>query len=166
MYDSNRYEAGCTNETLNYPIRSLVGANWITYNPSELGKLFYPSFLRCNVENTTANQYYYSSASSNVDTSLYSRNLHNLGKSHLLQQTMDASNKWCEQRMACFGRRTVHTASAAQNVGPTARFGYGKGPESAHIMWTNQLGWRNQWIRDFATRASKQHTTKVWPLNQ
>jgi hypothetical protein len=25
---------------------------------------------------------------------------------------------------------------AAQNVGPTERFGYGKGPESAHVMWT------------------------------
>ena len=27
-------------------------------------------------------------------------------------------------------------SGAAQNVGPTVKFGYGKGPETAHIMWT------------------------------
>ena len=30
-------------------------------------------------------------------------------------------------------------AGAAQNVGPTTRFSYGKGPESAHIMWSTQM---------------------------
>ena len=29
-------------------------------------------------------------------------------------------------------------SGAAQNVGPTTRFGFGTGPESAHIMWTRQ----------------------------
>jgi len=30
-------------------------------------------------------------------------------------------------------------AGAAQNVGPTTNFGYGTGPESAHIMWTTPM---------------------------
>jgi hypothetical protein len=30
-------------------------------------------------------------------------------------------------------------AGAAQNVGPTIDFGYGKGPESAHIMWATPM---------------------------
>jgi len=30
-------------------------------------------------------------------------------------------------------------AGAAQNVGPTTGFGYGLGPESAHIMWTRSM---------------------------
>jgi len=30
-------------------------------------------------------------------------------------------------------------AGAAQNVGPTTTFGYGKAPESAHIMWTRPM---------------------------
>ena len=31
------------------------------------------------------------------------------------------------------------TSSAAHNVGPTRGFGYGKGPESAHIMWATPM---------------------------
>ena len=30
-------------------------------------------------------------------------------------------------------------AGAAQNVGPTAGFGYGEGPESAHVMWATPM---------------------------
>ena len=64
----------------------------------------------------------------------YSRNQYSHSKRLLFQHSYwtrpinSANRNWC----ALAGN---WLAGAAQNVGPTTNFGYGPGPESAHIMW-------------------------------
>jgi hypothetical protein len=126
-----------TNETLDYPHSDPVGANWVTYSPLDVGNYSFQAFFPSTWKNTTTNQYYYSSAISNIGTFTAQQE-----PIQPWQETPLPTDYWTRPLYSAnrgwyiLAGDWLGTASGAQNVGPTSRFGYGKGPETAHIMWT------------------------------
>jgi hypothetical protein len=124
-----------TTENLTLTKTDPVGGGYLAYTPLVVGTYYVQAFFPETWKNTTANQAWYSSAVS-------------AKVAFTVQQ--EPIQPWQETPLPTqFWTRPINNANrdwdvlagnwltgAAQNVGPTTGFGYGTGPESAHILWT------------------------------
>ena len=124
-------------KTTNYPLGQSdpVGGGYVAYVPDTVGTYYVEAIFPETWKNTTANQSHYSSAVSNqVSFTVQQEPIQAwqeapLPTGYWTRPISDLNRGWYVLAGNWLG-------GAAQNVGPTTLFGYGPGPESAHIMWT------------------------------
>jgi hypothetical protein len=112
-----------------------VGGGYLSYTPTEVGTYTVIAIFPETWKNTTTNQIYYSAAVSPPATFTAQAepavgwSEAPLPTEYWTRPINDLNRNWYALAGDWLG-------GAAQNVGPTTNFGYGIGPESAHVMWT------------------------------
>jgi hypothetical protein len=138
-----------SNETLGPFTSDAVGGSWASYTPTQVGT--YTIVARFPGQTITG----YPTPSGAPSTSAYVNDTYAASTSDpvtiFVQQ--EPLQPWPEAPLPTqFWTRPINSANrnwyvlagnwlagAGQNVGPTTVFGYGLGPESAHVMWATPL---------------------------
>jgi hypothetical protein len=131
-------------EIVDTPYSDSAGSTWLAYVPTKVGEYKIQAIFPETWKNATANQYWYSSAVSEIlsftvqEEPLPPWNESPIPNDYWTRPIYGASRNW----YALAG----NWLSGAANVWPvggaggtTTLFGYSQGPESAHIMWTKPL---------------------------
>jgi hypothetical protein len=122
-------------ETLTIDRTDPVGGGYVEYTPNTVGTYYVQAFFPATWKNTTSTQRFYSAAESSVVAFTVQEEQIQPWPDAPLPDTFwtrpisDLNRNWYVLAGNWLG-------GAAQNVGPTTNFGYGIGPETAHVMWT------------------------------
>jgi hypothetical protein len=112
-----------------------IGGGFVSYTPTVAGTYYAQAFFPETWKNTTTTQAFYSAAASaKVEFTAQENPIlpwpeAPLPTGYWTRPISDLNRNWYVLAGNWLG-------GAAQNVGPTTQFGYGIGPESAHVMWT------------------------------
>jgi hypothetical protein len=112
-----------------------VGSGSVAYVPQTVGTYYAQAIFPETWKNTTANQAHYSSAvSPKVSFTVQQEPIQAFQEAPLptgywTRPINSMNREWWQVTGNWLG-------GAAQQDGPTTKFGFGPGPESAHIMWT------------------------------
>ena len=130
-----------SNETIALRRSDPVGSNWVLYTPSQVGTYYVQAFFPETWKNTTTTQSFYSAAVSNKaaftvqqeKVPLYWPDTP-LPNDYWTRPINSANHMWYQLAGSWLGGAYQQPVGAAG--GTTTNFVYGKGPESAHILWT------------------------------
>jgi hypothetical protein len=138
-------------ETLIIERTDPVGAGYVTYTPETVGTYYAQAIFPEVWKNTTTTQSHYSAAvSAKVEFTVQQEPIQAFQEAPLptgywTRPISDLNRDWWEVTGNWLG-------GAAQQNGPTTKFGFGPGPESAHVLWTKPL-WEGG-IMDYRTGAT------------
>jgi hypothetical protein len=129
-----------TSETFTIPWTDPVGGGFITYIPETIGTYYAQALFPANWKNTTADQRYYSGAESNIVTfTVQNEQIQKYPEAPLptdyWTRPINAINRdWYVLAGNWLGGAAQQPIGAAG--GTTTQLSLGRGPESAHVMWT------------------------------
>jgi hypothetical protein len=129
-----------TSETFTIPWTDPVGGGFITYIPETIGTYYAQALFPANWKNTTADQRYYSAAESNIVTfTVQNEQIQKYPEAPLptdyWTRPINAINRdWYVLAGNWLGGAAQQPIGAAG--GTTTQLSLGRGPESAHVMWT------------------------------
>jgi hypothetical protein len=129
-------------ETITIAKSDPVGSGWVNYTPNKIGTYTIQAWFPETWKNTTTSQRHYSAAVSPETTFTVQEEPIEpwtetpLPTEYWTRPISSMNRDWWQVTGNWLTGPVNWGAGAAQNFGPTTGFGYGPGPESAHIMWT------------------------------